>query len=137
MMFFLFLPKATKLGTFQGPPNIGTFHWPPSKMFPHWSLNMEHSKGHQAWNLPLATKLWSSLTSFLPLLFKGTNLDHLFLFFRTWFPIWIFENLFLQLSLGGEDKWVLINGGKKDNRLDHNSTFERMEMNKASWNLKS
>jgi hypothetical protein len=23
--------------------------------------NMEYSEGHQAWNLPLATKLWSSL----------------------------------------------------------------------------
>jgi len=36
--FFLHLPMATKLGTFQ---------WPPS---------MEHSNGHQAWNIPMATK---------------------------------------------------------------------------------
>jgi len=43
-MFFLLLPKATKHGTFQRPPNIGTFHWSPSKMFPHWPSNMEHSK---------------------------------------------------------------------------------------------
>jgi hypothetical protein len=43
--------------------------------------NMEHSKGHQAWNLPLATKLGSSFVFFLPLLFKGTNLDHLFISF--------------------------------------------------------
>jgi hypothetical protein len=28
------------------------------------------------WNLPLATKLGSSFTSFLPLLLKGVNLNH-------------------------------------------------------------
>jgi hypothetical protein len=39
-VFILHIPMATKLGTFQ---------WPPS---------LEHSNGHQAWNLPLATKLW-------------------------------------------------------------------------------
>ncbi len=51
-----------------------TFHWPPS-MEPsighqawniplatkhgtfHWPLSLKHSIGHQAWNLPLATKL--------------------------------------------------------------------------------
>jgi hypothetical protein len=36
--FFLHIPMATKHGTFQ---------WPPS---------MEHSNGHQAWNILMATK---------------------------------------------------------------------------------
>ncbi len=40
-LFFLFLPKATKLGTFHGP------------------LSLEPSKGHQAWNLSRATKHWN------------------------------------------------------------------------------
>jgi hypothetical protein len=71
------IPRATKLGI---------FNWPP---------NMEHSKGHQAWNFPLVTKLGSSIASFLPFLIKGANSDHLSLYFQTWFPIWIFENLFL------------------------------------------
>jgi hypothetical protein len=35
------------------------------------------SKGYQAWNLPRATKLGSSIISFLLLIFKSTNLDHL------------------------------------------------------------
>jgi hypothetical protein len=43
--------------------------------------NMEHSKGHQTWNLPLATKLGTSLAYFLPLIFKGENWDNLFFFF--------------------------------------------------------
>ncbi len=33
------------------------------------------------WNLPLATKLGSSFTSFLLLLFKSTNLNHFELYF--------------------------------------------------------
>jgi hypothetical protein len=89
--------------------------------------NREHSKGHQAWNLPLATKLRSSLASFLLLFFKGANLDNLSLSFWTWFLIWIFEDLFLQLSLGGKEWWVLVDGGKRENRLDHSSTFEIMK----------
>jgi hypothetical protein len=62
-----------------------------------------------------------------------------FFFFGTWFPIWIFENLFLQLSLGGEKWLVLIDGGKRENKLDDSSTFERMKMCKGkfgAWNLK-
>jgi hypothetical protein len=66
------LLKATKLGTFQGPPSIITFHCPPS---------LEPSKGHQHWNLPLATKLGSSFASFFLLLFKSANLVHLFSIF--------------------------------------------------------
>jgi hypothetical protein len=89
---------------------------------------MEHSKGHQAWNLPLATKLRFSFTSFLPFLFKGTNWDHLSLYFLMWFSIWLFENLFLQLSLRGKKWLILVDGGKKENILDDSSTFERMKM---------
>jgi hypothetical protein len=73
----IFISRAIKHGTFQGPSNL------------------EPSKGHQTWNLPLATKLGSSLTSFLPLLFKNTNLNHLSIFFLMWFLTWIFEYLFL------------------------------------------
>ncbi len=43
------------------------------------------------------------------------------------------KDLFLQLSLGGEEWLVLIDGGKKENKLDDNSTFVRMEMNKGSF----
>jgi hypothetical protein len=32
--------------------------------------------------------------------------------------------------LGREEELVLINGGKKDNRLDDYSTFEKMEVNR-------
>jgi hypothetical protein len=58
-MFLLLLPLAIKQIDF---PLISK-HWIPSK-------------GHQVWNIPLATKLWSSPNSFLPLFFKGSNLDH-------------------------------------------------------------
>jgi hypothetical protein len=40
--------------------------------------------------------------------------------------------------LGIEDRLVLIDGGKRENRLDGNGTFERMEVNKDSFgSLKS
>ncbi len=53
-MFLLFLPKATKHGTFQGPPNL------------------EPSKGHQIYNFPSATKQdVSPLTSKYWIHFKG------------------------------------------------------------------
>jgi hypothetical protein len=40
--------------------------------------------------------------------------------------------------LGGEKSFVLTYGGKRENRLDDSSTFERMEVNKGSFgNLKS
>jgi hypothetical protein len=45
-VFFLHLPLATKLGT---------FHWPPS---------LEHSIGHQVWNVPLAPSFGFTFTSF-------------------------------------------------------------------------
>jgi hypothetical protein len=68
MMFFLLLPKATKLGTFQRPLSIGTFQGP-NKMLPHWPPNLEPSKGQQ-------------VGVFLLLPFKGVNLDHLTLYFQ-------------------------------------------------------
>jgi hypothetical protein len=40
--------------------------------------------------------------------------------------------LFLKPSLGREEWLVLVGGGKKENRLDDYSTFERMEMNRDS-----
>ncbi len=103
------IPMATKLGTFHWPlskmllhwpPHIGflpkaiklgTFHWPPSKMFPHWPPSIGF--------LSLVTKLGFSLTSFLLLFFKGVNLHHLSFSSQMCFPIWIFENLFLELAL--------------------------------------
>jgi hypothetical protein len=56
-----------------------------------------------------------------------------------WFSIWIFENLFLQLSLGREKWLVSVDGGKKENILNDNSTFQRMEMSRGrfgGWNLR-
>ncbi len=88
-MFLFFLPRATKhwnlsLATKQNVSPLTTkfitSHWSLSKMLPHWPPSMEHSKGHRAWNLPLATKSGFSFTSLLPFLFESTNLDHLFLF---------------------------------------------------------
>ncbi len=38
--------------------------------------------------------------------------------------------MFVQLSLGREEWLVLINGGKKDNKLNDCDTLERMEVNK-------
>ncbi len=49
------------------------------------------------------------------------------------------ENLFLQLSLGGEEWLVLIDDGKRENILDDISTFEIMKMsrgNSGAWNFK-
>jgi hypothetical protein len=81
----------------------------------------------------------SSFTSFLLLLFKGAFLNHLGFSFSEhnfWLEFW--KNLFLQLSLGGKEWLILINGGNKDNRLDDCGTFERMEVSKDSFrNLKS
>jgi hypothetical protein len=51
VLLFLLLPLATK----------------------HWNL----SRATKHWNLPLATELRSSFASFLFLLFKKVNLDHL------------------------------------------------------------
>ncbi len=83
-MLLLFLPMTTTNITFQGPPSLEPSIRLQTKTFPHGPPSMEHSKGHQSWNLPLATKLWSSLTSFFPLFSKGTNLDKKeFLSFRT------------------------------------------------------
>jgi len=66
------------------------------------------------------------------------NLDHLGSLFLTLFLIWILENFFLQLSLGGEEWLVLIDGGKKENKLDDSSTFERMEISRGNFgSLKS
>jgi len=45
----------------------------------------------------------------------------------------VFENLFLQLSLGGEEWLVLADGGEKENKLDDSSTFERMEVSMGSF----
>jgi hypothetical protein len=67
------------------------------------------------------------------------SFKNLALYFRTYFLIWIFENLFLQLSLGREKWLVLVDGGKRENRLHDSSTFEIIEMSKGSfgtWNLK-
>jgi hypothetical protein len=84
--------RATKFETFQGPLSLEPSIGHQAKCFPidlqtldsfQGPPNMEHSKGHQAWNLPLATKLGSSFTSLLPFFFKGTNLDHLSIFFLT------------------------------------------------------
>ncbi len=51
--------------------------------------------------------------------------------------IWIFEKLFLQLSLGGEEWWISVNGGKRESGLDDNITFEKMEVGVVlgAWNL--
>jgi hypothetical protein len=48
------------------------------------------------------------------------------------------KNFFLQLSLVGEERLILVDGGKRDNILDDISTFERMEVSKGSFgSLKS
>jgi hypothetical protein len=48
------------------------------------------------------------------------------------------KNFFLQLSLVGEERLILVDGGKRDNILDDSSTFERMEVSKGSFgSLKS
>jgi hypothetical protein len=35
--------------------------------------------------------------------------------------------------LEGEKQLILVYGGIKENKLDHNSTFERMEMNRGRF----
>ncbi len=103
------LSLATKQDASPLTTKHGTSHWPPNKMLPRWLPNMEHLRGHQVWNLPLASKLGFSLTSLLPLLFKNTNLDNLSLFSNVIFdlniwklvPTW-YLTLFSQLKI-----WVV------------------------------
>jgi hypothetical protein len=46
--------------------------------------------------------------------------------------------LFLQLSFGGEELLVLVNGRNKENKLGNNNTFGRMEMSRGNFgSLKS
>jgi hypothetical protein len=85
------LSLATKQDASPLTTKLRTSHWPPSKMLPHWPPSMEHFRGHQAWNLPLTTKFGFSLTSFLPLLLKNTNLDHLFFFLDVIFDLNIWK----------------------------------------------
>jgi hypothetical protein len=72
------------------------------------------SKGDQAWNLPFATKqdasplttkFWFTFTSFFFILFKGTNFKNLAFYFRTYFLIWSFENLFLNFPWKEKSDW--------------------------------
>ncbi len=98
--------KPPSNGTFQGPPSIRTFHWPSS-----WDL-----LSHFSFSFSLEGE-FKSFGAF----FSGHNFR-----FESW------KYLFLQPSLGGEEWLVLIDGGKKDNRLDDCSIFERMEMSKDS-----
>jgi hypothetical protein len=90
-------------GTFQGPSNIRTIHWPPSWDFP--SL------------LSFSFSLKGKFRSFGAFL-SGHNFR-----FESW------EYLFPQPSGTGEEWLVLVNGGKRESRLDVCSTFERMELN--------
>jgi hypothetical protein len=41
--------------------------------------------------------------------------------------------LFLPLSSRGKKRLILVDDGKKENKLDDNSTFERMEVSKGSF----
>ncbi len=60
---------------------LATKHWNLSLATKHWSL----SRAIKHWNLPLATELGPSFTSFLLLLFKRVNSDHLELSFGQFF----------------------------------------------------
>jgi hypothetical protein len=79
----------------------------------------------------LVTKLGSSFTSFLFLLFKRENLDHWWSLFpghNFRFESWKYT--FPQPSLGGEEWLILVDSGKRDSRLDVCNTFEIMEVNR-------
>jgi hypothetical protein len=97
------LSRPLSNGTFQGPPNTGTFHW---------SLS---------WDLPSPPSSSFSL--------KGKFESFGVLFFRHNFQFESWKYLFLQLSLGGEQWLVLVDGGKRKNK-DDCGTFERMEVSK-------
>ncbi len=43
--------------------------------------------------------------------------------------------MFLQLSLGGEEWWVLVDGGKRENQLDHSSSLEEWKWLKVDLEL--
>ncbi len=131
MMLLFLLLKTIKHGTFQGHQAWNLPLATKQDDSPLASKHWIHFNGHQTLNLPLATKLRFSFTSFFPFLFKIGSF--FFLSFRPWFSVWIFENLFLQLFLGREKWIVLIDGGKMDNKLDDNNTFERMEMSKGRF----
>jgi hypothetical protein len=98
----------------------------------HWNLSL----ATKHWNLLLATKLGSLFTSFLLIFFKRVNSDHLgfsFLYIIFNFKSW--EYLFPQPLLGGK-KWLfLVDGRKKESRMNLCSSFERMEVSKDNWEL--
>jgi hypothetical protein len=98
-VFLLFLPLATKIGTFQGPPNIGTFHWPPSWDLPSFSFSLKRQ----------IQIIWSF---FLERTILDSNLEN---------------HLFTQPSLGGKEWFFLVDGRKKESRMDICNSFERMD----------
>jgi hypothetical protein len=73
-----------------------------------------------------------SFTSFLLLLLKGRIRIIWGFLSRHNFRFESWEYLFLQLSLGGVEWLVLIDGGRREKRLDDCSTFEKMEVSRDS-----
>jgi len=88
--FFVHWPPNN--GSFQGPPSNGTFHWPPN-----WDIFSPPS---------FSFSLKGEFGSF-EALFSRHNL---------WFKSW--EHLFPQPSLGGKEWLILVDVGKRGNRLD-------------------
>jgi hypothetical protein len=96
----------------------------------HWKLLLLFLLGTKHGNLflllLLATKLGSSFISFF--LFKRADLDHLGLLFRHNLQLESWEILLPQPFLVGGKCLILVDGRKKENRLDVWGSFERMEV---------
>ncbi len=93
-------------GTFQGPPSIGTFHWPLS-----WDL----------FSLPSFSFSLRRRIQIIEALFLRNNFQ-----FKSW------KYLFPQPCWGRKEWLVLINGRKKECRLNICNSFEKMEVNMDS-----
>jgi hypothetical protein len=69
-----------------------------------------------------------SFTSFLLLIFKRANSDHLEFFFRkTIFKINLEKHLFPQPFLIGKEWLLLVDGKEKESRMNVCSSFEKMD----------
>ncbi len=75
----------------------------------------------------------------LLLFFKCMNFNHLVLFFLKIISNLNIWKLVPTISLGGKERLILVDGGKRENRLDDNNTFEIIKVNRGSfgtWNFK-
>jgi hypothetical protein len=100
------------IGAFQGPPNIGAFQRPPNIKTFHWP---------PSWDLPSPPSFSFSLKGRIRIIGSSP-------FWKTILDSNLEKYLFPQPFLVGNEWLLLVDGTKKDSRMDVYSTFERMEV---------